>query len=408
MIVFVSQKTFTVLKCKDLADSHDGVDESVKNCPKCGRANQPTRKYCIRCGGLLLSVETKPKTIAPPTEPEEKPEVKETQPVAPQTSEARVTTNDEWVKPSSVAKDRVRSTAGLAKPKSEMEKAREAFARAEQVGIEETGEGIIETRMLRASEVQELMGEIESQRQAAEPQPVAPSLASQPPVNKPPGPPGGPPGSIPPVQPAAPPGAQQTEPQPAPDHQPKPPPMEKPTALEKPIPSQGLASTPESRPVMSVPPSVPPSAPKRDMTSKTRIPQVDALMSEITDSDFLKDMIIKDTFNDLTNQYTELTQFNSDLDSVRSRLESEVRDCWNQAEVKRINFESLEEQMRLAKQEWNDTTKVFQTADKRMKNELSSREKRIKDIEKRIEKTEDTIRKRVKELEKEKEKESQN
>ena len=85
-------------------------------------------------------------------------------------------------------------------------------------------------------------------------------------------------------------------------------------------------------------------------------------------------------------------------------MESEVQDYWNLAEVKRINFESLEEQTRLAKQEWTDASKVYQTAKKRLDNETSSREKRIKDIEKRIDKTEDSIRKRIKELEKEKEK----
>ncbi len=66
------------------------------------------------------------------------------------------TTEDEWVKPSEVSKDRVR-TAGSSKQKSELEKAREAFARAEEAGIDETGTGVIETRMLRASEVKELL-----------------------------------------------------------------------------------------------------------------------------------------------------------------------------------------------------------------------------------------------------------
>ena len=101
-----------------------------------------------------------------------------------------------------------------------------------------------------------------------------------------------------------------------------------------------------------------------------------------------------------------MAQFNSDLDSVRARLESEVRDYWNVAEVKRIQFESVEEQLRLSKQEWNDATKVYQQSAKRMKNELTSREKRIKDIQKRIEKAEGSIGKRAKDLDKEKEKQA--
>ncbi|MFW9967636.1 MAG: hypothetical protein ACFFEA_10830 [Candidatus Thorarchaeota archaeon] len=66
------------------------------------------------------------------------------------------TTEDKWVKPSEVSRDRVRSGAGAGR-KTELEKAREAFARAEDVGIDEDGTGIIETRMLRASEVRELL-----------------------------------------------------------------------------------------------------------------------------------------------------------------------------------------------------------------------------------------------------------
>ncbi|MGY5859171.1 MAG: hypothetical protein RTU63_07365 [Candidatus Thorarchaeota archaeon] len=61
------------------------------------------------------------------------------------------------VKPSEVSKDRVR-VAGASRGKSELDKAREAFAKAETVGIDEAdGSGVIETRMLRASEVKELL-----------------------------------------------------------------------------------------------------------------------------------------------------------------------------------------------------------------------------------------------------------
>jgi hypothetical protein len=61
------------------------------------------------------------------------------------------------VRPSEISKDRIR-TAGGAKRKTELEKAREAFERAEHVGIDEAaGSGIVESRMLRASEVRELL-----------------------------------------------------------------------------------------------------------------------------------------------------------------------------------------------------------------------------------------------------------
>jgi predicted nucleic acid-binding Zn-ribbon protein len=136
------------------------------------------------------------------------------------------------------------------------------------------------------------------------------------------------------------------------------------------------------------------------------IPEIGSILSTLPDPAYRQDPQIIGIVNDLTNLHTEMAQFNSDLDAVRGRLESEVRDYWNVAEVKRIHFESIEEQLRLAKQEWNDSTKVYQQAEKRMKNEISSREKRIKDIQKRIQKTEGTIGKRVKDLDREKEKQA--
>ena len=124
----------------------------MRTCDKCGKANQPTRKFCIRCGGSLIK-KSKP-TPAPTPAPEAPAPVEPTvipQPTAPST------TDNQWVKPSEVSRDRVR-VAGGTKQKSELEKARDAFAKAESVGIDEPeGSGIIETRMLRASEVRELL-----------------------------------------------------------------------------------------------------------------------------------------------------------------------------------------------------------------------------------------------------------
>ncbi len=128
----------------------------MRNCEKCGKANQPTRKFCIRCGASLLKKDApKEKAPLPTATTPEVPVAAETPPTVspPPTSE-----EEKWVKPSSVAKDRVRSAGGLTKPKSEFEKAKEAFAKAETVGIDEAdGSGVIETRMLRASEVKELL-----------------------------------------------------------------------------------------------------------------------------------------------------------------------------------------------------------------------------------------------------------
>ena len=124
----------------------------MRTCDKCGKANQPTRKFCIRCGGSLIK-KSKP-TSAPtpaPVAPAPVAPAVTPQPTAPST------TDNQFVKPSEVSRDRVR-VAGGTKQKSELEKARDAFAKAESVGIDEPeGSGIIETRMLRASEVRELL-----------------------------------------------------------------------------------------------------------------------------------------------------------------------------------------------------------------------------------------------------------
>ncbi len=126
----------------------------MKTCPKCGKANQPTRKFCIRCGASLL----KPVKKVPKPEPA-------AESITTDSSEEVTsfganppppTTNDEWVRPSQIQKDRIRRTAKK-RGKSELDKARETFSRAEVVGISEEDGSIVETRMLRASEVHELL-----------------------------------------------------------------------------------------------------------------------------------------------------------------------------------------------------------------------------------------------------------
>ncbi|MFX1330949.1 MAG: zinc finger Ran-binding domain-containing protein [Promethearchaeota archaeon] len=133
----------------------------MRVCPKCNKSNLPTRKYCIRCGASLIVppkkravVDDSPKPAVP-----ELGRVTTGEDMARQATESAApppTTDDKWVKPSEVSRDRVRAAPG-AHRKSELEKAREAFARAEDVGIDEEGTGVIETRMLRASEVRELL-----------------------------------------------------------------------------------------------------------------------------------------------------------------------------------------------------------------------------------------------------------
>ncbi|MHA1902604.1 MAG: zinc ribbon domain-containing protein [Candidatus Thorarchaeota archaeon] len=123
----------------------------MRVCTNCNKSNDPTRKFCIRCGKSLITKQkkAKPKPAETPVVPLE--------PEAPPPEMQETSTDDKWVRPSEVSKDRMRSASG-AKRMSELEKAQAAFAKAESVGIdEEEGSGVIETRMLRASEVKELL-----------------------------------------------------------------------------------------------------------------------------------------------------------------------------------------------------------------------------------------------------------
>ncbi len=132
----------------------------MRVCSNCGKSNLPTRKFCIRCGRSLLDTKVEMKRATAPAP--EVPEVGRVVTGAPAQESRRaeppkpVDDGEQWVKPSEVSRDRVRSSSSSSRM-TEMEKARAAFERADKVGIEEDGTGVVETRMLRASEVKELM-----------------------------------------------------------------------------------------------------------------------------------------------------------------------------------------------------------------------------------------------------------
>ena len=67
-----------------------------------------------------------------------------------------IESQDECVRPSQIVRDRIILTK-YTRVESELEKARRAFARADAVGIQKEKAGVIETRMVRASEIPELM-----------------------------------------------------------------------------------------------------------------------------------------------------------------------------------------------------------------------------------------------------------
>jgi len=351
---------------------------------KCGKA----KMYCIRCGASLIKTEEEltaektpaPIDPAPVAQPGATPAPSAGDPAAPPASK------EKWVRPSEVPKDRVRATSpsvGL----SELEKAKATFAEADQADPDE--------RMLRASEVRELMDVIEKQASDMHPEPtvvetpvVAPTSVPEitPPVVSAP-----PPEEQPVIEsaptPVTPPTVSAPEPEIAP-------PVEEPTVVEPPI-TESETETATSE----LEPEEPKPDPKLDSAD------LEPYLSKVPDPKFYQDSKIKDFMEDIANALKELKMAESDLSEVSARLDDEVRKHRNASETKRIDYEALEEKLRFAKQEWNDAKKAHDLAEKRSKKETATRQDRIKNVQKRLDKIETQIERRVRVLGREKEKE---
>ena len=377
----------------------------MRTCASCGKANNPIRKYCTRCGKLLLSVKDDKPSPAPASVVTET-KIPDLQPIDSALGEkyvasdsAKVSTNDEWVRPSQISRDRVR-TGSTSSGKSEMEKAMEVFAKAETVGIEEAdGSGIVEPRMLRASEVRELMSE-----EAVLPQETAPPV--QPEVIPAPSPTSAPP-VVPPVDTPPPLSPEPTPPSVAPPT----PPVPEVSPKAAPVPS-----TNKLEPSGETPPPVAPKTPVKppiqepiatsaaSISLDTRVPEIEDALAQISEPEDLQDSKIKDYVANLTHQHAELRQVKDDLTSISARLDEFVRSCLNDSEVKRIHFESVNEQMRFAKKEYETAKKEYERVEKKRKKEISSLEGRIKSVVKNISKSENALKKRISELDKVREK----
>ena len=398
-----------------------GEDGSMRTCASCGKANNPIRKYCVRCGKSLLTSKTdqstktstpkssQPESIETPR-PHPEPEV----PPKSVSTTPSVTSGDQWVRPSEISRDRMRTTSS-SKGKSEMEKAKEAFARAEKVGIQEEGGDIVETRMLRASEVRELMQDMSAQPQTPQ-QPIqrtpnAPIQRSTnmtqetPPVVAPKSAPmhtfaekervpSTPAATISPPLPRKEPPISMVAPQRGSLAE-----EGKTTIMEQQPPkSPGVLAKP--RPATIEPANVAPLT----SVKETDVQEMEAIMSCIANSEDLQDGKIKDFLAELTNLHREIQLVTANQIAISSQLDARVRDSHNKAEVKRIHFESVNEQMRLSKQEWDDAKDEFEKAENRRKREISALEDKIKNIQKRIDKAEGGVKKRVGELNKVREK----
>jgi len=309
-----------------------------------------------------------------------------------------VTTGDKWVRPSSVERDRLR-TGQRHTGKTELEKAREAFAVADKADIE--------SRMLRASEVRELMSKVSTAAEApAAPAPKAspsaePSRLSPPKQARPPE-----------LAPAA--GVQKpgiarpadsvtsTPARPVSGLAPGPPPTVR--RFEPPEDESEVENSRES--VVNAASEVPirtpmPAAPTIVLTQRP-IPSLVSHEAAVSRSKYSDDSRIREIESDMAHFNQQLHQLESELETTRSSLDNEVGRYRAAAETKRTRAENLEDDLRRAKNEWSEADKDYRKTKSRRDKEVDDAQKRIEEQAKRVKNAEAAREKRIREIEKEK------
>jgi hypothetical protein len=307
-----------------------------------------------------------------------------------------VTTGDKWVRPSSVERDRLR-TAQRHTEKTELEKAREAFAVADKADVD--------SRMLRASEVRELMAKVSTAPEA--PAAPAPRISQTP---EPPRP--SPPKAVRPMEQAPPaaglkpasmkPVESGTVPRPPSG---MPPGLGPATRRSEPSKEESelegstgpmfktapevLPRTPAVAASAAVPAQRPPSLP---VSRETVVPR----------SKYSDDSRIREIESDIGHFNQQLHQLESELETTRSSLDNEVERYRAAAETKRTRTENLEDDLRRAKNEWSEADKDYRKTKSRRDKEVDDAQKRIEEQVKRIKNAEVVREKRIREIEKEK------
>jgi len=375
----------------------------LRTCAKCGKANDVTRKFCVRCGASLL-------VAAEPAKPKISSAVPELGRVTTEASflgakEAEETADSEglsgtekagFVRPTEVQRDRLR-TAERHTEKTEFEKAQEAFARSETAKPEE--------RMLRASQVRDLGAEVDEETEG---------FAST---------------EEPPVETTTDKGMAKTAEVTSEEGK-----EALRLVLEKVTQAEALAkkeaAAPRLEPSLEVPDRSAPEAEAErtlpeevtlettmgssvektpvSMPEERRIERplssMAAAVVPTTEEEYLSDEKIRKIEIDIKSFNVERQQLQSDLDKLHTRLDAEVERYRTAAYVKRTRTESIERDLRLAKKEWDDADKEYKNAESHRKKELSTAEKRIDDVDKRTRKAEEAKSKRIEEIDKEKEK----
>ena len=330
----------------------------MKNCPKCGLANDVMRKYCRRCGASLSKTEEE-------TAPEPIEEL-EDEPIAPTPS---VSDDEPLVRPSDVAtayeeEPLVRPSA-VASEQVEMETAEpepivmtDESPSFEEPVAEPIEEETTESSTMDYDRGKEVVADILEKVRAAEERQKAEMEAE-------------------PIEPDI-----------------EPPPVE-------PIEEEPLVyDEPELEPEPEEPVTV--EEPEmREEHIPVEAPSVTTPSGPSLDDEIANDDKVRSLESDINAYNLELQQLRSEFDTLRGHLDEEVERYQTVAEVKRIRVESIERDLDLAKKEHKDADKEYKNVDNRRKKELSGAEKRINDVEKRLKKAEESKEKRIQDIEKE-------
>lgn len=379
-----------------------------------------TRKYCVRCGASLIQPikEEEPKEVVRNLESRQA-TTRETIPrvgtheSSPTPKVEGIIISSRLAKPSTIQQNRMR-TAERHVGRTELDKAKDAFHRADQAGIEEGDGGIVEPRMLRASEVRELMASManlqdETINQESEltiqpevfpqrasetgvppivtPQPIEGDITSAKPilVDQPA-----------PVSILAPKAEPRLEPQKSEvERSPKP-------------PLRAMPALQAKEPIVEVAPA--PVAPEPVIEAAAFVQtqevekKIESPMTRMHDSEYLNDAKLGAMLSDHKIIHTELKRIEAEFNSVRLQQDADVQRYRNAAEAKKIHYESLKEQLVQAKQELVEAGKKYYESEDRRKKEVASREKPFMKLQRRISRSEAAIDKRIRELDSKKRK----
>ncbi|MHA1965493.1 MAG: hypothetical protein ACXACG_13705 [Candidatus Thorarchaeota archaeon] len=314
-----------------------------------------TRKYCTGCGASLLK-KVEDLEPEPVEEPEEVPVVE-----TPSFSE-----DEPLVRPSEVASEQVEMESVVPKTYEEIEEA----PLSEDVSIEpEVAADVPESAPMEYDRGKEVVKDILEKVKAAEARTRGEEVSTP----------------------------SETEVEPPPEETFEE--IDEPIAYEEPV----VESEIEEPPADEIEP-----APQEEMlleepTPFAPIPEAPPSVSMTVDEP-ARDEKVRGFESDIKTFNIEREQLQSELESLRTRLDEEVDRYLTIAGTKRSRAEGLERELSLAKKEYNDANKEYKNAENNRKRRLSSAKKLIRDAEKRIKKAEDSRDKRIRDLEKERRK----